>query len=69
MLNNSFLHIPGFAIDKEEELWASGVTTWTQAINSDRLDSKQVRFLERSTQALNERDSIFFNERFTAKER
>ena len=28
-----------------------------------------MRFLERSTQALNERDSIFFNERFTARER
>lgn len=69
MLNNSFLHIPGFTIYEEEELWASGVTTWAQAINSDRLDSKQVRFLERSTQALNERDSIFFNERFTARER
>ena len=69
LLKNSFLHIPGFTIPDEEKLWRSGVNTWKQAINSRQLTSKQKTFLQQSTQALINRDSVFFNECFPINER
>jgi len=50
-------------------LWRSGVNTWKQAINSRQLTSKQKTFLQQSTQALINRDSVFFNECFPINER
>ena len=69
LLKNSFLHIPGFTIGDEEKLWRSGVNTWKQAINSRQLSSTQEIVLQQSTQALINRDAVFFNEHFPVSER
>ena len=69
LIKNSFLHIPGFTIGDEEKLWRSGVDTWEHAINSEQLSSTQKIVLQQSTQALINRDAVFFNEHFPVSER
>lgn len=69
MLKNSFLHLPGFSVDDEEDLWGSGVRDWGDALDSDRLDDDHKRAIELSSEALENRDSLYFNEQYRAGER
>jgi hypothetical protein len=69
LLKNSFLHLPGFNVDDEEDLWAAGVKDWDDAITSDHLSAEQKESLERCFEALNARDSVFFGEQYRAGER
>ena len=69
MLKNSFLHLPGFSIDDEEDLWAAGVKDWSSAIDSDRVDSDQREEIRNSVLALDRRDSVYFDKKYRAGER
>jgi uncharacterized protein len=69
LLRHSFLHLPGFSVDDEEELWAAGVRDWSDAIASDHVTADQKRILEDSTAELNARNAIYFDEQFRAGER
>ncbi len=69
LLRNSFLHLPGFSVDDEEDLWAAGVKDWPDAIASDHVDTEQKRALQRSIAALDSRDSIYFGNKLRAGER
>ncbi len=69
MLRNSFLHLHGFSVDDEEDLWASGVRNWGEALDSDQLSTEQKESIEESAAALDRRDAAFFNEQYRARER
>ncbi len=69
MLKNSFLHLPGFNVDDEEDLWAAGVKDWDDAIFSDQLSSEQKISLNESIGALNARNALYFGEQYRASER
>ncbi|MBN4064193.1 ribonuclease H-like domain-containing protein [Dehalococcoides mccartyi] len=69
MLQNSFLHLNGISVDDEEDLWSSGVRTWDDALTSDLLDSKQKTSLEKSVDAFEKRDAVYFGEAYRASDR
>jgi len=69
LLKNSFLHLQGFSVDDEEDLWASGVRDWDDALASDQLNSEQKELLEKSSTALEARDAVYFGEQYRAGER
>ena len=69
LLTNSFLHLPGFNVDDEEDLWAAGVKDWSGALSSDHVDVQQKKALRRSISALNKRDSVYFGEKYRPGER
>ncbi len=69
LLRNSFLHLPGFSVDDEEDLWAAGVKDWPDAIASDHVDTEHKRALQLSIAALDSRDSVYFGNRLRAGER
>jgi hypothetical protein len=69
LLRNSFLHLPGFNVDDEEDLWAEGIHDWDGAIASSHLNDKQKVALEESQQALERRDAAYFDRQYRAGER
>ena len=69
MLRNSFLHLPGFNVDDEEDLWSEGVQDWGDALGSDHLNDEQRLTLEESTMALEARNAVYFGEQYRAGER
>ncbi len=69
MLKNSFLHLPGFNVDDEEDLWAAGVRDWDDAMALDRITSDQKTSLRESITALDARDAVYFGEQYRAGER
>ena len=69
MLKNCFLHLPGFSIDDEEDLWAAGVKDWSGAMASDRVDAGQKKALRSSARALDRRDSVYFDKKYRPGER
>jgi len=69
LLRNSFVHIQGFTIDDEEDLWANGVRDWDDALASDQLNAEQRQSLEISLAALAARDAVYFSEQYRAGSR
>lgn len=69
MLRNSFLHLPGFNVDDEEDLWAEGVHDWDDALWSTSLTDDQKSSLEESQRALDAQDASYFDKQYRAGER
>ena len=69
LLRNSFLHLPGFNVDDEEDLWAAGVKDWPGAMASEHIDARGKQALRRSTAALDRRDSVYFGKKYRPGER
>jgi len=69
LLKYSFLHLQGFTVDDEEDLWASGVRNWDDALASDGLTSEQREALEQSAVALTDRNAVYFGDLYRAGER
>ena len=69
LLKNSFLHLQGFTVVDEEELWARGVRNWDDALASDGLTSEQREALEQSAAALTDRNAVYFGDLYRAGER
>lgn len=52
MLKNTFAHIPGIGNKSEQQIWASGITSWDNLIDSDefKLSPKRIETLIQYTQ-------------------
>lgn len=69
MLINSFLHLPGFTTEMEEDLWAAGIEDWPTALESNKLDVNQQDAVKSSERALYSGDPVFFNGLLKPKDR
>ncbi len=67
MLKNTFCHIPGIGVNKEQSLWDSGVRCWQDALDSTPLKLPRVntntitQYIQESFERLDERDLEYFN--------
>ena len=69
MLRRSFLHLPGFTVDREANLWTLGIHDWDDAKASEQIDREGKRAIEKSESALVGRDAVYFNRLYPSSER
>lgn len=69
MLRRSFLHLPGFTADREENLWTLGILDWSDARASSQVDREGKLAIDESESALFDRDAVYFNRLYPASER
>ena len=74
MLQNTFCHLPGVGFAREQELWASGVTSWESFLEDTHLPFFRTKRpgiedeLRRSRQQLENRQVGYFAERLPSRE-
>jgi uncharacterized protein YprB with RNaseH-like and TPR domain len=68
MLQNTFVHIPGIGIKREERLWDSGVTSWDAFVepypvrlSPNRMEAL-IRYLDESREHLDNDNSNYFGD-------
>ncbi|NTV23215.1 MAG: exonuclease [Nanoarchaeota archaeon] len=59
MLQNTFLHIPGYSENSEEALWKGKIMTWDEFIAHSK-DAKAKEHILESKERLSQKDSMFF---------
>jgi len=74
LLTGTFLHAPGIGAATERSLWSKGLLSWRQLIDDDRPPVSKGRLgalretVERSIDALDRRDHLWFANALPAKE-
>lgn len=70
MLKQTFCHLPGVGLTREQQLWSSGVTSWEELLRDDAHANKPdiVREIEGSLANLEKQNPLYFAERLDAQE-
>ncbi len=70
MLKNTFCHLSGVGLTREQQLWSSGITSWEHLLRHEAQANKQeiAREIEHSFSNLEKQNPLYFAERLDAQE-